>query len=1046
MDKIDICQINICGLSEKSKICLEKYLDNQNADIACISEIKTISNPTFKNFHHFYKSNSKDPNTGGVSVLLNQNFYGDRQSFLEEKDIDAVFVVANLKSQRYLVCSVYVAPQSPSKLKKFLKMLDTALAESKNLRCADVLVLGDLNARHQNWGDSTNNSHGNILNEYVSEKQLNIWSDYVGNSFQCTNGGSRIDFVINTKPVLYEQYLDEEVELFTGAPARGHIPVWSRIHISNGNTNQQGRIIFDWKNVSWGDFEYLMDELTYAKLPFLANVDDPNQLWLVAKDILLAAKDMAVPTKFVCQHSKPFWTKELTKLSAALREERKRYKNRSDFYNGERLRMAKENFNTALDNAKNSYIENQAQSLNNSDGQKLWDNIKTCLNSKSKASRYIGTIDYEGKRIVDDQEKTEIFKEEIFLGRHLKDCTFDSNFKAFVDKSILSDTFFESSLNESYNCSVTAEEIESALKSTKTSQKSVDNDGIHPLMLKHCGQQFRIILLKLFNGVFSAEKWPWMESNVILLQKAGKPNYNEVGSFRPISISSYVGKLLESILKCRLLNFLDERDVLTSNQHGFRKFHSTATYMAEMISEIQNNVKTKTFTAGLYVDLQKAFDSVWIEGLIFKLREIGIQGKLLKILSWYLSHRQTTIQVNETFGTAFNCGLGVPQGGVLSPTLFAIYINDMLSGISGFGKCLQYADDTSIILSDLNHIQLSEKCQSSCDKLTAWLSKWRLKANCSKTDLLVFYGNCDVPKLSGESINKCSSTKVLGITVDEKLNFEAHLNRCKNTLSQKWNMVKPFIYKGLSVQTSRFILLNVIMPKTHYLSFLWDFKNKFSVYSIVKDLGRIPFNPPTEHVFAFCNIQPLEIRYCQLRLSLARSLIKSGNFSFLDSVSRSAVKDKILIDCRQYLNLRHQPNSAELEEKLFTKAKIRKFCHDKWVKSYMNFCRSTPCCGLLDNLDLCWNVIFANRIPLTITPKIFGSICALLTGHCRLQLHLYKLNLTFSPTCICLMSDESPQHYLHECPLYDDVRLRSPPNCSNWTSLAQFIFLAGRKP
>ena len=112
----------------------------------------------------------------------------------------------------------------------------------------------------------------------------------------------------------------------------------------------------------------------------------------------------------------------------------------------------------------------------------------------------------------------------------------------------------------------------------------------------------------------------------------------------------------------------------------------------------------------------------------------------------------------------------------------------------------------------------------------------------------------------------------------------------------------------------------------------------------------------------------------------------------------------------------------------------------------MNFCRSTPCCGLLDNLHLCWNVIFAYRIPLTITPKIFGPNCALLTGHCRLQLHLYKLNLTFSLTCICLMSDESPQHYLHECPLYDDVRLRSPPNCSNWTSMAQFMFLAGRKP
>ena len=99
------------------------------------------------------------------------------------------------------------------------------MAESENCCCADVLALGDLNARHPNWGDSTNDSHGNIVDEYVSEKHLTIWSDYVGNSFQCTNSGSRFNFVINTKPVLYEQYLDEEVELFTRAPAGGHIPV-----------------------------------------------------------------------------------------------------------------------------------------------------------------------------------------------------------------------------------------------------------------------------------------------------------------------------------------------------------------------------------------------------------------------------------------------------------------------------------------------------------------------------------------------------------------------------------------------------------------------------------------------------------------------------------------------------------------------------------------------------------------------------------------------------------------------------------------------------
>ena len=91
-----------------------------------------------------------------------------------------------------------------------------------------------------------------------------------------------------------------------------------------------------------------------------------------------------------------------------------------------------------------------------------------------------------------------------------------------------------------------------------------------------------------------------------------------------------VVKLFESILRFCLLNFLEDKEVLTPNQHGNRKFHSTATYMAQMNSEIQNNVKTKYFTAGLYVDIHKAFDSVWVDGLNFKLREIDIQGKLLK--------------------------------------------------------------------------------------------------------------------------------------------------------------------------------------------------------------------------------------------------------------------------------------------------------------------------------------------------------------------------------------------------------------------------------
>ena len=151
----------------------------------------------------------------------------------------------------------------------------------------------------------------------------------------------------------------------------------------------------------------------------------------------------------------------------------------------------------------------------------------------------------------------------------------------------------------------------------------------------------------------------------------------------------------------------------------------------------------------------------------------------------------------------------------------------MLEGLPNYARSFQYADDTSIVVRGGNHVEMSENCQLVCSKISCWLHKWRLKAICAKTDLLVFYGSLDNPVLSGEKILRQPETKVLGVNLDEKLSFDKHLARCQNTIQQKWNLLKPFIFKGLSVETSKFILLQVIMPKTHYLGFIWDRKLRF---------------------------------------------------------------------------------------------------------------------------------------------------------------------------------------------------------------------------
>ena len=913
------------------------------------------------------------------------------------------------------------------------------------MNLAGIIVAGDFNGRHGNWGDKKDNQQGKKLVDLVENLKLNVWSKYVGNSFQCSEGGSRIDLVLSDLDVAITQEIDDETELFTGAPQRGHVPIWTMMPIFTRYNDFQ-KLCFDWDNTNWSEFEYVMDQKTLSVFSEISTESDPFKIWELAKSILLFAREVSVPLKRITKHSKPYWSPKLTLLSNKLRIARSNFKYRSSFSNGELLKIARCDFTTALEEAKNTYVEDQAKKLNNTDGEIFWRNFKSTFYCRSE-SNHIGTLNYNSQTIVSDADKASVFKTEIFDGKHLENCNFDNTWYQHVESEVGSVEFFSSDdMNCEYNENIKAEEVHEAIRRVKSSKRSLDTDGIHPKMLKFCGQQFQVVLLILFKSAFAKGIWPWQQGNVTLLKKPGKKKYNEIGSYRPITITSYIGKLFESILKKRLHKFLEDNKILSENQHGFRPHYSTATYMLELISNIQDKIKTSTFSVGLFIDLQKAFDSVWVNGLVFKLKEIGIKGSMLAIIHHFLNNRSIQIRVNDTVGVNSLCKIGVPQGSVLSPTLFAIYINDMLMSLPQYASSYQYADDTSILVKGENHVVLSENCQEVCDKISNWLRKWRLKANCTKSDLLLFYGSVDNPILSGEQILRQDHTKVLGITIDEKLSFDVHLANCQNTLQQKWNLLKPFIYRGLNVQTAKFILQQVVMTKTHYLGFIWDLKLKLSINQIVKSISRAPFNPASEHLFAITDILPLDLFYTKQRLCLIKSLVKVDKINILMMFQKSPIMAIFRSDLCKFKGCRDVKECCGSSVSEFTKSKVRKYIYTLRKTKYMNFCRSNPCSGLLGDLDICEKIVDSNRISLLIKPDVFGSICGLLTGHCRLQEHLYKLKLTFTPCCICLREDESPYHYLFSCPLHAHSRALYNPVGYNWENIAQFVSHSGRKP
>ena len=544
--EIRVLQLNICGLSERSAFCLNNYINHNKADVVFLSEVKCTNCDIFTNYSCETKANYRNIRQGGVSLLAHNRFSIDRQRHLEDTNVDALFAIITIHGQRILVCSVYIPPSSHELLTKFLSLINQALLELKGLNCTSLAVFGDFNARLSDWGDHSDNAAGKSLSNFVDSHNLMIADKFNGYTFLCDRGGSRIDLAITTCnlfSLITNQYTDPDVELYTGAPHRGHVPVWTLLNLNHNITKSV--FVHNWSNTDWSQFEAVLDSLTLKAVPATVSITDPHILWQVTKQLLINARDQVVPQKNINYHSKPYWTRDLTSLSKAVRSARKSFKYRSTPTNRAALDRAKEAFNVALDNAIKEHIQKQATSLNDANSASFWTRFKRTFYKSSSNERTIGTIiDQHGTKIVHDKDKASLLYNDIFNGDHLKGIDFDDAWKNTVENSVkylpLSD------LNSgSLNVNISADEIQKALTKVKCSNKSMDSDGIHPLMLKHCGNQFPVILLKLFNGVLTNHTWPWNIGNVIFLRKQGKPNYHNTSSFRPITITSYVGKTFE---------------------------------------------------------------------------------------------------------------------------------------------------------------------------------------------------------------------------------------------------------------------------------------------------------------------------------------------------------------------------------------------------------------------------------------------------------------------------------------------------------------------
>ena len=322
---------------------------------------------------------------------------------------------------------------------------------------------------------------------------------------------------------------------------------------------------------------------------------------------------------------------------------------------------------------------------------------------------------------------------------------------------------------------ITDKDVEKLIKSLNNVAGGIDKIstqillGTYKSILHHLTFFFNLCIQ---NGLFPDNL---KVAIIIPLHKTGSKD--KFTNYRPISLLPILSKILEKIIHFTLSEYLEEHSILYPFQFGFRKKHSTYMNITHMHDEITKNLQNNELTCMLYLDLKKAFDTVSIEILLQKLLLIVIKGSLHKMITSYLSNRYQITKINNEFSEKSHVITGVPQGSILGPLLFILYINDMPQ-ISNIGSFYIFADDTAVMVSAKNVDRLQNKLNELVPIITKWFQANRLTLNATKSNYQIFSRNKvkDISiMLQDILIERKPCVRYLGVYIDENLKWHSHI-------------------------------------------------------------------------------------------------------------------------------------------------------------------------------------------------------------------------------------------------------------------------------
>lgn len=659
----------------------------------------------------------------------------------------------------------------PSDLNTFIEEIDAYFDENKENNHFE-LFLGDLNI------NILSNDHN--ANKYLSVLANHGFEPYIQSPTRITaDSATCIDHIFLKKKHNVNYYRCSSFIL--NCNITDHFPVMMNISMDHSiNDNKNDNI----KEISSIDINKLKTLLANQNWSEVLNTNDAQlatNLFTKKLDTLMnqCKKTRTISIKGKHNKIKPWITGGL--ITSIINRDKMKNKlnkqkniNNRYFQNLEaEYKIYRNKLNNLLKKSKRDYYKNRII-INQNNMKKVYDIISEATNENVNKHQGLKIGNDNGVLFLDNKLMSN-YCNEYFANIGIKMLDKITEPKDFAQE-------IPSINNTMFLTPVTENELIEHINTLKNNS-APGVDGITSKIIKLNHPYIISPLAHIINLIFSNGQVPSQFKVSIITPIHKAKDKTKISNYRPISLINNFGKIFEKCLKKRLIDFLKINNILHKNQFGFLEGKSTSDAMYEVIKEITENLDSNKKCIAVFLDLAKAFDTVNHDKLLNALNHYGVRGTVLDVFKSYLSNRQQYVKVNDIISDSMLVRIGVPQGTVLGPILFIIYINSMLQ-LDINALTISYADDTVILFSGNTWEDTKERVQNGMFQIKNWLDMYQLSLNVEKTKYIAFSAtNVNRPNFHtiniinlDNVISEVNCIKYLGIVIDKNIKWESHID------------------------------------------------------------------------------------------------------------------------------------------------------------------------------------------------------------------------------------------------------------------------------